>query len=100
MEKLLQHALVKQGLIIAYYFSNIWYRKGLFSADHHISGSSLPKPNPDTEPHLDHTNTDRKKNTVHQNSHENEYNPHQSGNKKSSEWDEDVQNNAIPKNTD
>ncbi|MFU1859510.1 hypothetical protein BWD42_06065 [Sphingobacterium sp. CZ-UAM] len=31
MEKTLQHSIVKQGLIILYYFSNRWYRKCLFT---------------------------------------------------------------------
>lgn len=43
MEEILQHAVVKRGLIIAYYFSNIWYRKGLFGE------RTIPDPN-DTDP--------------------------------------------------
>lgn len=31
MEKTLQHSIVKQGLIILYYFSNRWYRKCLLT---------------------------------------------------------------------
>ncbi|MCS4224410.1 hypothetical protein [Sphingobacterium sp. BIGb0165] len=34
MEKTLQHSIVKQGLIILYYFSNRWYRKCLFTESH------------------------------------------------------------------
>lgn len=34
MEKTLQHSIVKQGLIILYYFSNRWYRKCLFTEGH------------------------------------------------------------------
>lgn len=39
MDKTLQRSIVKQGLIILYYFSNRWYRKCLFTENR------LPAPN-------------------------------------------------------
>jgi len=44
MEEILsQSAVVKRGIIIAYYFSNIWYGKGL------LGKHTAPDPN-DTDP--------------------------------------------------
>ena len=50
MEKTLQHSIVKQGLIILYYFSNRWYRKCLFTEGHITSKKTSVQD-------LDETNT-------------------------------------------
>lgn len=59
MEKILQHSIVKQGLIIAYYFSNRWYRKCLFS-ENSIPVSNNTDPMVVTEPDLGRTHRQKK----------------------------------------
>lgn len=59
MEKILQHSIVKQGLIIAYYFSNRWYRKCLFS-ETNIPVSNNTDPMVVTEADLDHSHRQKK----------------------------------------
>jgi hypothetical protein len=87
MEKIFQHSIVKQGLIIAYYFSNRWYRKCLFNE------SSIPASN-NTNP-VKRSETDIKEPHKHKRS-SNKWPEH----KEKSDWDEDVKNPAIPKKTD
>lgn len=101
MEKISQHAVVKQGLIIAYYFSNVWYRKGLFGE------SQIPDPN-DTDP-IEHPDPDDLDETdpeeedikylrVQPQEVDRQKNIHDEEAK--TNWDEDVENPAIPKKTD
>lgn len=99
MEEILQHAVVKRGLIIAYYFSNIWYRKGLFGE------RTIPDPN-DTdpiehpEPTIDEIDPEEEENInyTHKNPQTRSYiSP---GKKSSATWNENVENRAIPKKTD
>jgi hypothetical protein len=96
MEEILQHAVVKRGLIIAYYFSNIWYRKGL------LGERTIPDPN-DTdpiehpEPDIDETDPEEEENInyAHKRSHTRNSTGHRTTSP--SAWDEHV---VIPKKTD
>lgn len=56
MEKTLQHSIVKQGLIILYYFSNRWYRKCLFTEGHITALNATPAMKTSIED-LEKTNT-------------------------------------------
>ncbi len=56
MEKTLQHSIVKQGLIILYYFSNRWYRKCLFTEGHIPALNATPAMKTSIED-LEKTNT-------------------------------------------
>jgi len=56
MEKTLQHSIVKQGLIILYYFSNRWYRKCLFTEGHIPTLNATPSMKTSIQ-NLEKTNT-------------------------------------------
>ncbi|MNK10836.1 hypothetical protein D3C87_288680 [compost metagenome] len=99
MEEILQHAVVKRGLIIAYYFSNIWYRKGLFGE------RTIPDPN-DTdpvehpEPDIDETDPEEEENINY--THKNPQTKSSISPRKKSPatWEENVENRGISKKTD
>jgi len=98
MEEILQHAVVKRGLIIAYYFSNIWYRKGLFGE------RNIPDPNdtdPIEHPEPDLDETDPEEEDIHY-AHKNSQtrNSTNRGKTASPTWDENVKNADIPRKTD
>ncbi|MGE8427657.1 MAG: hypothetical protein ACN6O7_07260 [Sphingobacterium sp.] len=99
MEEILQHAVVKRGLIIAYYFSNIWYRKGLFG-QHTIPDPNDTDPIERPEPDLDETDPEEEENVNYAHK-KTQTNDGTSARKASSTtWDENVKNPAIPKKTD
>ncbi len=99
MEEILQHAVVKRGLIIAYYFSNIWYRKGLFGE------RTIPDPN-DTDPiehpdpAIDETDPEEEENINYTHKNPQTRSNISPGKKSSATWDENVENRAISKKTD
>ncbi|QQT33390.1 hypothetical protein I6I99_12820 [Sphingobacterium multivorum] len=99
MEEILQHAVVKRGLIIAYYFSNIWYRKGLFGE------RTIPDPN-DTdpiehpEPAIDETDPEEEENINYTHKNPQTRSSISPGKKSTASWDENVENRAISKKTD
>lgn len=99
MEEILQHAVVKRGLIIAYYFSNIWYRKGLFGE------RTIPDPN-DTdpiehpEPTIDEIDPEEEENINYTHKNPQTRSDISPGKKSSATWNENVENRAIPKKTD
>ncbi len=99
MEEILQHAVVKRGLIIAYYFSNIWYRKGLFGE------RIIPDPN-DTdpiehpEPDIDETDPEEEEHINYRHKNPQTRNSISPGKKSPTDWDENVENPAIPRKTD
>ncbi|MGJ1224240.1 hypothetical protein [Sphingobacterium siyangense] len=99
MEEILQHAVVKRGLIIAYYFSNIWYRKGLFGE------RTIPDPN-DTdpiehpEPDIDETDPEEEENINYTHKNPQPRSSISPGKKSTANWDENVENRAISKKTD
>ncbi|WP_394677864.1 hypothetical protein [uncultured Sphingobacterium sp.] len=99
MEEILQHAVVKRGLIIAYYFSNIWYRKGLFGE------RTIPDPN-DTdpiehpEPTIDEIDPEEEENINYTHKNPQTRSEISPGKKSSATWNENVENRAIPKKTD
>lgn len=99
MEEILQHAVVKRGLIIAYYFSNIWYRKGLFG-QRTIPDPTDTDPIEHLEPDIDETDPEEEENISY--SHKNPQTRNSINPKKKSpaNWDENVKNPAIPKKTD
>ncbi|MDR2272324.1 MAG: hypothetical protein LBF27_15560 [Sphingobacterium sp.] len=98
MEKILQSTIVKQGLIIAYYFSNRWYRKCLFS-DSQIRDpkNSAPAQSPGEE--LDETEAKPDKKYTHKQTDQHVSDKRHQFDKKNT-WDEDVKNPAITKKTD
>ena len=99
MEEILQNAVVKRGLIIAYYFSNIWYRKGLFGE------RTIPDPN-DTdpiehpEPAIDETDPEEEENINYTHKNPQTRSSISPGKKSTASWDENVENRAISKKTD
>lgn len=99
MEEILQHTVVKRGLIIAYYFSNIWYRKGLFGE------RTIPDPN-DTdpiehpEPDIDEIDPEEEENINYTHKNPQTRSDISPGKKSSATWNENVENRAIPKKTD
>ena len=90
MEKILQHSIVKRGLIIAYYFSNRWYRKCLFN-----EVSITPLNNTDPEEGDGSADVSY----PHKNKRNNNSNKGQE-NKEKPDWDDNVKNPSIPKKTD
>lgn len=100
MEEILsQSAVVKRGIIIAYYFSNIWYGKGL------LGNRTAPDPN-DTDP-IEHPTPDLDEidpneeediNYKHQDLTEENHNKRRG--RKKSYCADDVENPIIPKDTD
>jgi len=98
MEEILQHAVVKRGLIIAYYFSNIWYRKGLFG-QHTIPDPNDTDPIERPEPDVDETDPEEENvNYAHKKTQTSDGTSARAAS--SAAWDENVENPAIPKKTD
>ncbi len=99
MEEILQHTVVKRGLIIAYYFSNIWYRKGLFGE------RTVPDPN-DTdpiehpEPDIDETDPEEEENINYKYKDLRTGNSTRPGKNSPATQTENVENRAISKKTD
>jgi len=99
MEKILQHSIVKQGLIIAYYFSNRWYRKCLFN-ESSIPVSTNSDPEEITQPDLGHTRPQKKADSTCVHTQENNSTEEiKQSSKEKSNWNEPVKNPAISKDT-
>ncbi|MGF7027177.1 MULTISPECIES: hypothetical protein [Sphingobacterium] len=99
MEEILQHAVVKRGLIIAYYFSNIWYRKGLFG-ERTIPDPNDTDPTEHPDPAIDETDPEEEENINYTHKNPQTRSNISPGKKSSATWDENVENRAISKKTD
>ncbi len=99
MEEILQHAVVKRGLIIAYYFSNIWYRKGLFG-DRTIPDPNDTDPIEHPEPDIDETDPEEEEHINYTHKNPQTRNSVSPGNASPTNWDKNVENPDIPRKTD
>ncbi|MGJ1409284.1 hypothetical protein ACR78Z_06385 [Sphingobacterium thalpophilum] len=84
MESIVKHTIVKQGLIIAYYFSNRWFGKRLFNG-------------PETKDSNDKEAENSKPGKMEREAPQEASRNRQDDNL---DWDENVENPAIPKKTD